>query len=115
MATIPRNSLMQEHRRHVLFAGTKLLTSSASASATPAFSGVPADACVAVVLRTGFETAQGKLVRTIVHTADRVSANSPEAFLFGQATPPQSHLPPKGLRSVSIRKILLEVPVTVVQ
>eukprot|EP00667_Euglena_gracilis_P000976 EG_transcript_976 len=71
---------LKAHRRHVLFAGTKLLTS--TASSRPRFPGLPSDGCVGVVLRTGYETAQGKLIRTIVHTADRVSANSKEAFLF---------------------------------
>lgn len=77
----------------MLFAGTKLLTS--TASSRPRFPGLPSDGCVGVVLRTGYETAQGKLIRTIVHTADRVSANSKRQWgpdLVTASTAPSSRL-----------------------
>ena len=42
----------------------------------------PDEGCLAVVLRTGFGTTQGQLVRTMIFSTERVSANTFEAFLF---------------------------------
>ncbi len=38
--------------------------------------------CIGYVVRTGFETLQGRLVRTMIFTSERVSANNGEAFAF---------------------------------
>ncbi|RYC57860.1 hypothetical protein CHU98_g8343 [Xylaria longipes] len=48
-------------------------------------SGVPAppdNGVMAVVIKTGFETSQGSLVRTMIYSTERVSANNVEALLF---------------------------------
>lgn len=48
-------------------------------------SGVPAppdNGAMAVVIKTGFETSQGSLVRTMIYSTERVSANNVEALLF---------------------------------
>ena len=60
------------HQNTVLFRGTKVLQSNLGEPAC-----APDGGCLAVVLRTGFGTAQGQLVRT-----ERVSANNLESFLF---------------------------------
>ncbi|KAK0390167.1 hypothetical protein NLU13_3739 [Sarocladium strictum] len=48
-------------------------------------SGVPAapdHGALAIVVKTGFETSQGSLVRTMIYSTERVSANNFEALLF---------------------------------
>lgn len=42
----------------------------------------PDKGILAVVLRTGFETQQGSLVRTMIYSTERVSANNIEALFF---------------------------------
>ncbi|KAL5483440.1 SPF1 [Sanghuangporus weigelae] len=69
------------HKNSILFGGTKVLQSS-NGGASHAGPATPDDGCLAVVLRTGFGTAQGSLVRTMLFSSERVSANNFEAFLF---------------------------------
>ena len=79
------------HRNAILFGGTKVLQSGSSSTASSdgnastissAGPKTPDGGCLAVVLRTGFGTAQGQLVRTMIFSTERVSANNLESFLF---------------------------------
>lgn len=79
-----------QHKKHVLFGGTKILQHSLASEASAA-TGVskskmvptpPDQGCVAFVLRTGFGTTQGSLVRTIIYSSQRVTANNSEAMWF---------------------------------
>lgn len=75
-----------------LYGGTKVLqvthgnASEDGPDATPKLtSGVqtpPDNGAMAVVVKTGFETSQGSLVRTMIYSTERVSANNAEALLF---------------------------------
>ncbi|KAI9715040.1 MAG: hypothetical protein M1828_001076 [Chrysothrix sp. TS-e1954] len=71
-----------------LYGGTKVLQVSHApenaeqAEAALSVPKTPDDGALAVVTKTGFETSQGSLVRTMIYSTERVSANNAEALLF---------------------------------
>ncbi|KAI8029138.1 putative manganese-transporting ATPase PDR2 [Camellia lanceoleosa] len=70
---------IRRDKTHVLFGGTKILQHTSDKSFLMK---TPDGGCLAVVLRTGFETSQGKLMRTILFSTERETANSWESGLF---------------------------------
>jgi len=77
---------LREDRVSVLYSGTRLIQNTRDPVGEQKLTGVRGgarhDGCLAYVLRTGFETSQGKLIRTIVYSTEHVTANSVESFLF---------------------------------
>ncbi|TPX49333.1 hypothetical protein SeMB42_g02634 [Synchytrium endobioticum] len=71
---------INDDKIHVLFGGTKIIQVSTPPPDAPLRP--PDGGCLAYVLRTGFSTQQGKLVRTIVYSTERVTANNLESLLF---------------------------------
>ncbi|KAK6542921.1 hypothetical protein TWF694_006859 [Orbilia ellipsospora] len=72
----------------ILYGGTKVLqvTHAAGGEENPEknvkVSLAPDNGALAVVTKTGFETSQGQLVRTMIYSTEPVSANNVEALLF---------------------------------
>lgn len=71
-----------------LWGGTKVLqithgnTDEYKASVVSGVPAPPDNGAMAVVIKTGFETSQGSLVRTMIYSTERVSADNAEALLF---------------------------------
>ena len=76
-------SIKDAHKNHILFGGTRILTHTPGpvTEATPS-NKTPDSGCVCYVLRTGFGSSQGRLMRTILFSTESVSANSSEAAFF---------------------------------
>lgn len=70
---------VQNHKLHIVSGGTKIIqhTNPEDGKKT-----LKSDGCVAYVLRTGFQTTQGKLVRTMLFSSERVTENNKESFAF---------------------------------
>ena len=69
---------MESDKGHVVFGGTKVLQVTQGSGKIL----TPDGGALTAVIRTGFSTEQGKLVRTIIYSTERVTANNLEALLF---------------------------------
>ena len=74
---------LQDHKQFILFGGTTLLVSHPGATPLPTISQPPDQGAVGMVLRTGFETAQGSLLRTMAHTQKSVDGiHTRDTYVF---------------------------------
>ncbi|KAI7847857.1 ATPase [Circinella umbellata] len=69
--------LVNVDKLNVLYGGTKVLQVT-----PPENDAAPDGGCICTVARTGFGTSQGNLVRTMIFSTERVTANNFEALLF---------------------------------
>mmetsp|Transcript_35535 Transcript_35535/g.100081 ORF Transcript_35535/g.100081 Transcript_35535/m.100081 type:complete len:1179 (-) Transcript_35535:1429-4965(-) len=69
------------HRTSIVFGGTTILQQSTDKGRNKRMEKLT-KGCVGYVIRTGYETTQGKLMRTILYSAQRVTANTWETGLF---------------------------------
>ncbi|KAL3942258.1 MAG: hypothetical protein SGBAC_003528 [Bacillariaceae sp.] len=72
---------LQEHKQSICFGGTNLLV--ANEGGDMRFPAAPDRGVIGVVLRTGFETAQGSLLRTMAHTQKSVDGiHTKDTYIF---------------------------------
>ncbi|ODV89411.1 hypothetical protein CANCADRAFT_148529 [Tortispora caseinolytica NRRL Y-17796] len=70
-------------KNSVLYSGTKVLQVTEPKDDDNCVVPNPPDSgAIAIVTKTGFETSQGSLIRTMIFSTERVSANNTEALLF---------------------------------
>jgi cation-transporting ATPase 13A1 len=67
-------------KNSLLYGGTKVLQ--VTGAHNPHVAAPPDNGALAVVTRTGFETSQGSLVRTMIFSTERVGAGNKEAYFF---------------------------------
>ncbi|KAL3934035.1 MAG: hypothetical protein SGPRY_000012 [Prymnesium sp.] len=74
---------MRRHRASIVLGGTKLLQHASSVTgAVGKVPTPPGGGAVGYVLRTGFSSSQGALIRTILYSSERVTENSLETLVF---------------------------------
>lgn len=73
---------MKTDRLHIVFGGTQIMQHSPPTNRHNGIPPSPDKGSLAYVLRTGFDTSQGRLMRTILFSSERVTADTFESFVF---------------------------------
>lgn len=73
--------MKNKHKKHIVYAGTKLLLTK-NENAEFDNKKLPISGCVGIVLKNGFSTYQGKLVRTIINSSEKVNSSSFDSIVF---------------------------------
>lgn len=75
--------IKKKHKNNVLFCGTEIIQTF-PADSLPEKLGkkAPVQGCLGYVLRTGYDTAKGKLTRTVIHNTENLSIKQGEAFIL---------------------------------
>ncbi|GAW79162.1 cation transporting ATPase [Plasmodium gonderi] len=73
--------IKNKHKKHVVYAGSNILLTK---NENNEFNNMklPINGCIGVVLKNGFTTYQGKLVRTIINTSEKVNSSSTDSIIF---------------------------------
>jgi len=76
--------IKKAHKSSILFCGTEVLqiTSSEKLPAFMKTQHTPTNSCIGYVLRTGFNTAKGKLTRTVLYSSENIQFKQKDAFLL---------------------------------
>ena len=76
--------IKNKHKNSVLFCGTEVLQTFPNQALPPYLKSPPpgTDGCVCYVLRTGFDTSKGKLIRTVLFNNDNILTKQTDAFLI---------------------------------
>jgi len=75
--------IKNKHKNRVLFCGTEVIQVFSDNNLPPQVSQKPpVDSCIAYVLKTGFETAKGKLTRTVLFNNENLNIKQGEAFIL---------------------------------
>ena len=83
MNSVDELAIKGKHKNHIMYAGTTILQAKAGdSSGVCTLPNAPDDGCVCFVLRTGFTSAQGKLVRMIEGSQDKVKGHEIEIALL---------------------------------
>ncbi|KAK8794600.1 hypothetical protein WA158_001581 [Blastocystis sp. Blastoise] len=76
-----------KHKRNMIFGGTKIITHQIdpfreSRGLLKSIPKAPNDGCFGYVVRTGYYTSQGDMMRQMLYSNDKMSANNKESFYF---------------------------------
>lgn len=79
---LERGASSEMWKKHLILAGTKILQHECIQEKSSVLLSPPNRGCIAIVVRTGFGTTQGNLMRKILSARESVSTSSNEIFYF---------------------------------